>query len=406
MVPEIELLDSSDSISTRSRASANSGCAVASPPKTLRVLHVINGEHYAGAERVQDLLAARLPEFGTQVHFVCVKPDRFPAARHCQTAPLTSMPMRFRFDLRPAWRMARMIREQHFDLIHTHTPRAIFVGAIASRLTGVPLVHHVHGHTAVEVGSGWRLRVAAEIESISLARASAVIAVSPTAAKYIEHWGVPAERIHVVPNGVPGRTAVADRPTPPSVWTIGMVALLRPRKGLEVLLNALSQLHDRGVPIQLRVIGGFETPEYEREVRQLANELNVKDIVQWRGFQSDINRELDALDLLAFPSVLPEGMPMALMEAMAAGVPPIGSRVAGNSELIDHGHNGLLVEPNEPAALAREIQAVIDNQFNWQSLRSAAIETHKLRFSDRAMAANVAKVYRQLLRQPENSRKQ
>ena len=106
MVAEIELLDSSDSISTRSRASADSGCAADSPPKTLRVLHVINGEHYAGAERVQDLLAARLPEFGTQVHFVCVKPDRFPTTRHCQTAPLTLMPMRFRFDLRPrgAWR--------------------------------------------------------------------------------------------------------------------------------------------------------------------------------------------------------------------------------------------------------------------------------------------------------------
>ena len=262
-----------------------------------------------------------------------------------------------------------MIREQQFDLIHTHTPRAILVGAIASRLTGVPLVHHVHGHTAVEVGSGWRLRLAAEIESISVNHASAVIAVSPTAAEYIEHWGVPAERIHVVPNGVPGRTKVADRPTPSSEWTIGMVALLRPRKGLEVLLKAVSQLHDRGVPIQLRVIGGFETPGYEREVRQLADELNVKDIVQWRGFQSDINRELDALDLLAFPSVLPEGMPMALMEAMAAGVPPIGSRVAGISELIDHGHNGLLVEPNEPAALAREIQSVIDKPSNWQTLR-------------------------------------
>jgi glycosyltransferase involved in cell wall biosynthesis len=405
MTAEIELLDASDSISTRSPAIAGNDCAVASPTTTLRVLHVINGEHYAGAERVQDLLAVRLSEFGGGVHFVCVKPDRFPSSRHCQAAPLTSLPMKFRFDLRPAWRMARMIREQHFDLIHTHTPRAILVGAIASRLTGVPLVHHVHGHTAVEVGSGWRLRLAAEIESISLSQASAVIAVSPTAAEYIAERGVPVERIHVVPNGVPGRTAIVDRQTPASMWTIGMVALLRPRKGLEVLLNAVSQLHSRGVPIQLRVIGGFETAEYEREVRQLADTLNVNEIVEWRGFQSDINRELDSLDLLAFPSVLPEGMPMALMEAMAAGVPPIGSRVAGITELIDHGLNGLLVEPNEPAALATAVRAIIDKQFDWQIMHHATIETHKLRFSDRTMAANVAKVYRQLLRQLNTSRK-
>ena len=96
---------------------------------------------------------------------------------------------------------------------------------------------------------------------------------------------------------------------------------------------------------------------------------------------------------------------MALMEAMAAGVPPIGSRVAGISELIDHGHNGLLVEPNEPAALATAVQAIIDKQVDWQTLRRGAIETHKRRFSDRTMAANVAKVYRQLLRQPKTSRK-
>src|SRR4051812_21156823 len=108
MTAEIELLDASDSISTRSYAIANNDSAVVSPPTTLRVLHVINGEHYAGAERVQDLLAARLPEFNINAHFVCVKPNRFPSSRHCQAAPLTSLPMKFRFDLRPAWQMARM----------------------------------------------------------------------------------------------------------------------------------------------------------------------------------------------------------------------------------------------------------------------------------------------------------
>ncbi len=67
------------------------------------------------------------------------------------------------------------------------------------------MVHHVHGHTAVEVGRGWRAWLSAKVEKYSLARASAVIAVSPTAAKYISAWGVPRERIHLVPNGVPAR---------------------------------------------------------------------------------------------------------------------------------------------------------------------------------------------------------
>src|SRR4051794_18804302 len=71
------------------------------PVATTRVLHVINGEYYAGAERVQDLLALQLPEFGYDVGFACVKPDRFPHQRRSQAAPLANLSMRSRFDLRP-----------------------------------------------------------------------------------------------------------------------------------------------------------------------------------------------------------------------------------------------------------------------------------------------------------------
>src|SRR5437660_11751100 len=97
--------------------------------RPLRVLHVVNGEHFAGAERVQDLLALKLPEFGVETAFVCLKPDRFPAARRSSTA-LYKLAMRGRFDLRPAWQLARLIREEGFALVHTHTPRAALVGPI------------------------------------------------------------------------------------------------------------------------------------------------------------------------------------------------------------------------------------------------------------------------------------
>jgi glycosyltransferase involved in cell wall biosynthesis len=236
------------------------GEPITSPPATIRVLHVINGEHYAGAERVQDLLAMRLPEFGVEVSFVCVKPKRFAEMRRSQLTPLTNMPMRSRFDLRAGWRMARLVRENQINLIHTHTPRAALVGQIAARLTGVPMVHHVHGHTATEVGSGWRVWLSAKTESFSLQNASAVIVVSPTSAQYIHLWGVREDRVHLVPNGVPVRIDLVDLPTPHERWTLGCVALFRPRKGLEILLEAMAFLHRRGLPVHLRLIGGFETP--------------------------------------------------------------------------------------------------------------------------------------------------
>jgi hypothetical protein len=111
-----------------------------SATQTMRVLHLINGEHYAGAERVQDLLAKRLPESGYNVGFVCVKPGAFAAARESQDAPLWDVPMRTKLDLWPAWKVARIVRGDGYRLIHAHTVRTAMIGSAAAAIAGVPLV--------------------------------------------------------------------------------------------------------------------------------------------------------------------------------------------------------------------------------------------------------------------------
>jgi glycosyltransferase involved in cell wall biosynthesis len=271
------------------------------------------------------------------------------------------------------------------------------IGHLAARMAGVPWIHHVHGHTATEVGAGWKTWLSAKIETMSLAGASAVIAVSPTSAQYIRECGVSARRIHLIPNGVPGRAALPQRALPRECWTLGIVALFRPRKGLEILLEALAVLKREGLPVRLRVIGGFESPDYESHMHALASQLGVHELIEWRGFRQDMNAELDELDLLVLPSILAEGMPMVVLEAMAAGVPPIGSRVAGIADVIEHGENGLLFSPGDAASLAAEISSVIEGRRDWQLLRQNAFLTHAERYSDRIMAEQVANLYRKVL---------
>src|SRR5690606_24021481 len=99
------------------------------------------------------------------------------------------------------------------------------------------------------------------------------------------------DRIHLIPNGVPGRAAPPARTRPETTWTLGTLAMFRPRKGLEVLLQALAVLHRRGLPVQLRVIGGFESPQYRDQVQWLVDELGISRVVEWRGFQKDIDAE-------------------------------------------------------------------------------------------------------------------
>lgn len=365
--------------------------------RTVRVLHLVNGEHYAGAERVQDLLAQRLPEFGFEVAFACIKPGRFAALRQAQDTPLHNLPMRSKWDLRPVRDLSRLIREETFALVHTHTTRTALLGRAAAALAGVPMVHHIHSQTTTEVGSRWRSWFNAAVERLSLSGVAATIAVSQTARAYALRQAVPERRVQLVPNGIPSRTELPERPIPAGAWTLGTVALFRPRKGLEVLLEAMALLRGRKLPVRLRAVGPFESPEYEVAVRRLAARLGLDGAIDWPGFSRDVPGELARMDLFVFPSILAEGLPMVVLEAMASGVPVVASRVDGVTDALGDDGAGQYVPPADPEQLAAAIARIIRGEVDWQALRRRAYLRQVERFSDRSMAEGVAAVYRQVL---------
>ena len=361
------------------------------------VLHLINGEHYSGAERVQDLLALRLAEQGYDVGFACLRPDRFAALREARQAVVFDVPMRSRFDLRPAWHVARLVRKHGYRLIHSHTPRAALVGRWAAAMAGVPLVHHVHSPTTADSTHKFRNRVNAALERWSLRHAAGVIAVSHSLGKYAAGQGIDEHVLTVVPNGVPTAGPLISRATPTGVWTLGAVALFRERKGLEVLLDALALLRRKLAPVRLRLIGGFETLTYESQIQQQIARLHLGDYVDWVGFTSNVPAELAKLDLMVLPSLFGEGLPMVILEAMAAGVPVVATRVEGVPEAIRDGIDGLLTTPGNAADLAHSIEHVTSGQVDWQALRHSAHRRQADVYSDHSMAASVARVYRQVL---------
>jgi glycosyltransferase involved in cell wall biosynthesis len=180
-------------------------------------------------------------------------------------------------------------------------------------------------------------------------------------------------------------------------WTLGMVALFRPRKGIEVLLAALSRVRAAGCRARLLAVGGFETPEYEAEIRALATQLGLDDAIEWTGFTSDVRAELARMDLFVLPSLFGEGLPMVVLEAMAAGVPVIGSRVEGVPEAVRHRETGLLVEPGSVSQLAAAVEEIITGEIDFAKLSDGARRRHAAHFSDATMAAGVAAVYRDVL---------
>lgn len=360
-----------------------------------RVLHFINGEHYSGAERVQDLLAEHLPQFGVEAGFVCVKPGRFPEQRRAQHVPLFSAPMRNRFDVWTGLDLVRVVREGGYDLLHAHTPRSALVASRLARKLGLPFAYHVHSPTARDTTHWLRNWLNDLVERSSLREAARLITVSESLADDLRQRGYLDGIIRVVPNGVPGCQA-APRDPPAGRWTLGMVALFRPRKGIEVLLHALAQLRQQGRDVVLRAVGPFETPHYEAGVKALVERLGLTGAVTWTGYTRNVNAELQQLDLFVLPSLFGEGLPMVVLESMAAGVPVVATRVEGTPEAVRDGVEGVLAEPDDPADLARAIGLVLRGELDWSALSHRARARHAARFSAERMAEGVAHVYREL----------
>ena len=365
--------------------------------KTVKVLHVINGEFYSGAERVQDLLATALPEHGFQVGFACIKPGRFPGSRFSTHAPLYRLPMRGRFDLRPIPQLVQRIRREGYRLLHAHTPRSLLIAGLASRPAGVPLVYHAHSPTSRDSTRRWQNRLNAALERGCMRLAGHVIAVSQSLQQHLRQLGVAEDRITVVRNGVPCRQPRPTRANFQEDWVLGTVALFRPRKGIELLLEALAILRRQGLPVSLRAVGGFETADYQREVEGVVRRLGLAGAVTWTGFTTDVGTELNRMDVFVLPSLFGEGLPMVVLEAMAAGVPVVATRVEGVPEVIRDGCDGLLAQPGNARDLAGAVARMLRGEVNWWQLRESALERHAGSFSDRCMAEGVAGVYRRVL---------
>ncbi|MDG2221484.1 MAG: glycosyltransferase family 4 protein [Rubripirellula sp.] len=366
-----------------------------------RVLHIVNGEHFSGAERVQSHLGRCLPKFGIQADFACLKPGKFASMvdeNDGQWGIAYDASMNSRVDLRPVKQLRKLAREHDYQLFHAHTPRAAMITAVASTISGVPWIYHVHSPASRDSLSKITNQVNAWIEKQSLRGASHLITVSESLRLDCVVKGVTEDRVTVVHNGVPEiRPTRSTTPQPGGKWTIGMVALMRPRKGLEVLLDAIAKLKENETEVHLRCIGPFETEQYRQSIENQIERLGIANQIEMIGFTENVPEALSQLDAMVLPSVCGEGLPMVVLEAMAAALPVIATRVEGTPEAITHGVEGLVAEPSDPDSLAHEIAALVSGQHDWQAMAEAACDRHQRCFSDLAMSSGTADVYRNLL---------
>ena len=265
---------------------------------------------------------------------------------------------------------------------HLHVHWATYPAHIAwvtHRLTGAhySLTAHAHDIQLPNPMLRTKLREAAAVVTISeFNRRSLVELVGPEFADRIRviHCGVATDRFAQRP----------PRPLTAGTPTLVCVASFMDYKGHDVLLDAVAALRDRGRPVRLRLVGDGELRgEIEARIRRLGLEDQVE-LLGWRAAAevAEIVRDADAFVLTSVVSAggQTEGIPVALMEAMAVGVPVVASRVSGIPELVVDGVTGTLATPGDPHDVARALTAVLDDPERAQSMANAGVRLVRAEF--------------------------
>jgi len=315
---------------------------------------------------------------------------------------ITLLPFRQLFLAYDTVRLTALLRKERPDVLHVNNgglPGSIScnAAAIAGRLAGVPVVVMVVNNLAFAYNrpGRWFDYPVDRLLVRSVTRFVTGSAAAGTALRRVLR--LPEGQHVVIPNGVEQRlpTASADETRSalglsPGIAVVSVVARLEARKGHRHLLDALRLLPaDRRAALRVLFAGaGPERGRLEQEVTR----LGLTDVVQFLGDHPDPWSLYEVSDLVVLPSVRHEDLPIVLMEAMAAGVPAVASRVAGTVELIEAGVTGLLVEPAEPRQLADAIAGLLDDPDRRRAMGKAAT----LRYEATYTPAQAVAAYRDL----------
>ncbi|UCH33715.1 MAG: glycosyltransferase [Armatimonadota bacterium] len=363
----------------------------------IRVLQAIETGGYGGAEMVLLQLATHLSR-GRYAVIAGVGRDDWLAQNLRAAGVRVFILGRARgLDVRLVANLVRVIRRERVSLVHSHMFRIGLNSCLAARVAGIPAIVTVHGLSDFETG---RRRLAIWFLS---QLASRIVTVS----RYLRRQlmgscRVRASRIATIHNGVPlghfpadhheSRRQVRAELDLEGAFAVGTVGRLSPVKGHQHLIDAIAGLADETPVVRLLIVG----PGPLRSALAARSEaLGLADRVRFLGFRDDIPRLLSALDCFVLPS-LSEGLSIATMEAMAAGLPVVVTDSGGPSDLVEHGETGLVVPPGDASALSAAIATVLREPELARRLGAAARRRAQA-FDMRDMVDRYEMLYREVL---------
>ncbi len=359
---------------------------------------MIDSLNIGGAQKLLTILARAVPRESLDLTIISLRHNGSPSiAREldAQGTRVETYPGAKLVEPRRIVRLYRFLKSEKFDLLHTHLTFANSLGSFCGRITGIPVVASLHS----EGEDPDRLRSSLETWALRFG-ARRVIGVGRVVAEANSHR-LRGHRLDIIPNPVerapslsPGertklRSAMGATSSGPLIICVGR---LTAQKGHRDLLTAFADLVAAHPSAALAIAGeGKMRGELEQEIRRLGLEKNARLL----GAQEGVPRLLAASDIFVTASQI-EGLPLAVLEAMAAGLPVVATEVGDIPNLVSS-HTGILVPPGQPSLLQESLDTLIRDPHRAKRLGEAGREHVSVEYSVDTWVRKLLSLYSELL---------
>jgi glycosyltransferase involved in cell wall biosynthesis len=364
----------------------------------LIILHVLSSAGIAGGERyLQDLVKYTHPS----IKHLIILPYYGPFVQVLEDKKYhyNIFNMEKRFSIKSIFSLTQHLKNNAVDIVHTHGYRANFYGRIACMLGGVKNVSTVHVSLYDYTDTPLLIRyLYILIEKMLSYTTSTFICISNAMKEDMLRLGIDPQKIIVIQNGVdlerfyprPAQeNLIKELKIGTNAPVIGTVGRMVTEKGQMYLVEALKYLKNERKDLKCLFVG--EGPLLS-QLKQMTIDLGVDDISVFTGIRKDIENIYPLLDLFVLPSIR-EPFGLALLEAMASGLPVLATAAGGPSEFIESEVNGFLVPPRDSKALASKINWILSNKEKVKGIGKEGLKTVKNCFGAKKTAKKVGNIY-------------
>lgn len=362
-----------------------------------RILHIIPSLDQSGAEKQLALAALHLPREKYEVRVIAVtRGGYYEKVLREAGVDVQVIGKRFKWDPMTLYRLFSMIKEFQPDIVQTWLFAGNAYGRVAAHWAKVP--HIIASERCVDE---WKSGYHFLIDRFLMRWTDRIVVNAEGIRRFYVRQGLTDQAITTIPNAIEPKP-IDPSPTtkireslgvPPDVPLVGFIGRLWPQKRVQDLIWATDILRMSGWNFRIVIVG--DGPR-RVALKRFADALEIMPIVHFVGHRNDVTEIMRALDMLVLPSKF-EGLPNVALEAMMAGKPVVGTRIAGTDEVVVDGETGILVPPQQPLELARAIRSILADPSLGKRMGAAGRERVLSEFSIEGMIAKYERLYEGLL---------